>query len=67
MDALHFVYLSFRANFAKSTNDAGASTNGIRSGLVLGFFLLGDGAHLIQIAAEHGCVGHVLCGFSQLQ
>jgi hypothetical protein len=34
---------------ADGTKDSSAAANGIRPRLVLGFFLLGDGADLVQV------------------
>lgn len=67
LNPLDFVDLAFRPDFTQSSHDAGPTTDCVGPGFVLWFFLLGHGAHLIEIAVEDCSVWHVFGTFGELE
>lgn len=60
LDPHHLLGLFLAAGFGHGAEDGGTAADGIGPGLVLGFFLFGDGAHLVEIAVENSGIGNVL-------
>lgn len=67
VDALRFLHLSLRADFAHRPYDTGSAADRVRARFVFRFFLLGHGADLVEIALEDGRVRHVFGRFGELE
>lgn len=67
VEAASFSQLHVLARSRETTDDCCSSADGVCLGLGFGLFLLGDGADLIEVAGEDGCVGDVLGRFGELE
>ena len=64
---LCFGHFHLLARHGDSPDDGCGAANCVSFWFGLGLFLLGDCAHLVEAAGEHGRVGDVFGGFGELQ
>jgi hypothetical protein len=66
-EALNLLGLAFMATLAEATENGGTSANGVCPGLVLRFFLFGNGTDLVQVSRKDGCVRYILGRLGKLK